>query len=141
MSVYNLKQNSSKDKQDPVAEVTAKALKRNHSLRYKRKIVDEAGKITVPGELGALLRREGLSSSTYYGWCKADASGRLRSSCRSKRGPQPLLGEASKAKLSKLEREVMTLKKRAERAEAMLDLQKKMAEFLAMSTAQDEGSK
>ena len=139
MSVYNLKQNDNKN--EPVVEIEAKVIKRQHTLRYKRKILEEASKLTKPGELGALLRREGLSSSTFYAWRVANANGRLRGSNAHRRGPAPQLDEGQRARLRKLERENATLKKRVERAEALVELQKKMAEVLITSEELSEGRK
>ena len=53
---------------NPDPEVTNKAIRRRFSPAYKRRVVREANRCTKPGELGALLRREGLYSSSLRTW-------------------------------------------------------------------------
>ncbi|MFN0064458.1 MAG: hypothetical protein ACKVPX_18295 [Myxococcaceae bacterium] len=56
-------------------EVKEKATRRRFSAEYKRRILEEADKATLPGEIGALLRREGLFSSTLTDWRNARRRG------------------------------------------------------------------
>jgi len=58
-------------------EVVAKATRRRFSPTYKRRVLHEAARCTKPGELGALLRREGLYSSHLAAWRAAQARGEL----------------------------------------------------------------
>src|SRR2546430_16990366 len=75
----------------PVAgetEVVAKAQRRRFTAEYKRRIVREADRCTKPGELGALLRREGLYSSHPTSWRAARGRGELAGAAPKPRGPE-----------------------------------------------------
>ena len=122
-------------------EIEVSSRKRQYSLAYKKKIVAKAALCQAPGELGALLRREGLASSTFYQWRVAEANGQLCSSKKHKRGPEKLLRDGERERLKKLERENAALKRRLEQTEAIIDLQKKIAKILDLSPAEDIGSK
>lgn len=111
-------------------EVATKAKRRSFTAKYKLRIVTEAEACTKPGEVGALLRREGLYSSHLTEWRKARALGELDGLSK-RRGPKPRARDANDLRrIAKLERQVARLEKRAERAEAIVDLQKKVAELL-----------
>jgi transposase len=86
----------------PAIEVVAKATRRRFTVEYKRKSVREADACKTPGAVGALLRREGLYSSHLTTWRGARERGDL----------------------------VGVPRKRAERAEALVELQKQMAALL-----------
>lgn len=110
-------------------EVLAKAERRRFTLEYKRRILQEAEACTRPGELGALLRREGLYSSHLAAWRQAHARHELNGSSPKKRGPKALSHPDTKKYLA-LERENRRLRVRAERAEALVEIQKKVAALL-----------
>ena len=88
----------------PDPEVTAKATRRRFTAAYKLSIIEQAGRCETPGEIGQLLRREGLYSSHLSGWRKAARDGSLRELAR-KRGPKPSGGKREAKKVRKLERE------------------------------------
>jgi len=111
-------------------EVMAKPTRRRFSAEYKLKILREAGACIQPGELGALLRREGLYFSNLQTWRAQREAGELGGLAPKKRGPAPQAKNPLMAKVATLEREVIRYKARAERAEALVELQKKVAEFL-----------
>src|SRR5574341_1168361 len=111
-------------------EVLAKATRRRFSAEYKLKILREADACTEPGELGALLRREGLYSSNLTTWRAQRERGELLGLAPKRRGPTPKAKNPLAAKVATLEREVTRQTARAERAEALVELQKKVAEFL-----------
>jgi transposase len=113
-------------------EVVAKATRRRFSAEYKLKILREAEACTRLGELGALLRREGLYSSNLTTWRAQRRTGELGGLAPKKRGPVPKAKNPLAAKVVALEREVTRQTARAERAEALVDLQKKVAEFLGI---------
>ena len=69
-------------------EVLAKAKRRRFTLEYKRQILREADRCRKPGELGALLRREGLYSSHLSVWRAARERGKLGGQGTRKRGPE-----------------------------------------------------
>jgi len=111
-------------------EVLAKATRRRFSAEYKRKILREAETCTQPGAIGALLRREGLYSSNLTTWREQRERGELAGLTPKKRGPAPQAKNPLAAKVAALEREVTRQTARAERAEALVELQKKVAELL-----------
>ena len=113
-------------------EVLAKAERRRFTVEYKRRILQEADACTRPGELGALLRREGLYSSHLASWRAARARGEFKGLSAKKRGPKarPVPAYAEAKRILVLEREVRRLRARAERAEALVELQKRVAALL-----------
>ena len=119
---------------EPVApadtEVVAKAQRRRFSAEYKRRIVRAADRCTKAGEIGALLRREGLYSSLLTTWRAARDRGELEGLRAKKRGPKVAPPDPRDKKIAEQEREITRLRKRAERAEAFVELQKKVAALL-----------
>lgn len=120
-------------------EVLAKASRRRFTAEYKRKILREAEACTTPGAIGALLRREGLYSSNLTTWRAQRERGELAGLTPKKRGPIPKPKNPLTAKVAALEREVSRQKARADRAEALVDLQKKVAELLGTARSQNGG--
>jgi transposase-like protein len=114
----------------PEVEVVAKATRRRFPAEYKLRILREAEACTEPGAIGALLRREGLYSSNLTTWREQRERGELAGLTPKKRGPAPKAKNPLAAKVAALEREVTRQKARAERAEALVELQKKVAELL-----------
>ena len=106
------------DGEQPEVEVVAKAERRRFTAEYKRRIVREADRCTKPGEIGALLRREGLYSSLLTTWRAARERGELEGLAPKKRGPKATPPDPRDKKLAEQEREITRLRKRAERAEA-----------------------
>ena len=113
-------------------EVMAKPTRRRFSAEYKLKILREAGGCIQPGELGALLRREGLYFSNLQTWRAQREAGELGGLAPKKRGPAPKATNPLAGKVVALEREMTRLKARAERAEALVELQKKVSEILGI---------
>src|SRR5881296_2023449 len=111
-------------------EVVAQAERRRFTAEYKRRIVREADRCTKPGEIGALLRREGLYSSLLTTWRAARDRGELAGLSAKKRGPKVVAPDPRDKKIAELEREVGRQRKRAERAEALVDVPKKLAALL-----------
>lgn len=125
----------------PEVEVTGKAERRRFSAEYKRKILKEADACTRPGELGALLRREGLYSSNLTAWRGARDRGEIAGLAPKKRGPKATVRDARDRRIADLEKENRKWKSRAERAEALVDLQKKVSEILGITLAESEEKK
>jgi transposase len=111
-------------------EVVAKATRRRFTAAYKQRILQEADRCTKPGEIGALLRREGLYSSNLTAWRGARARGELARDGTKRRGPTPTLVSADAKRILQLERENRRLRARAERAEALVEVQKKLSALL-----------
>ena len=112
-------------------EVMAKPERRRFSAEYKLRILREAEACRSRGEIGALLRREGLYSSNLTAWRKQRERGELEGLSR-KRGPLPKGRSLLAEKVRVLERENARLKARAERAEGLVELQKKVSEILGI---------
>ena len=120
-------------------EVLAKAERRRFTVEYKRRILQEADGCTKPGELGALLRREGLYSSHLATWRQARARGELSGLASKKRGPKAKHPDPNAKRILQLEREIRRLRARAERAEALVEVQKKVAALLGNDLPSSEG--
>jgi len=121
-------------------EVMAKATRRRFTAEYKLKILREAEACTQPGEVGALLRREGLYFSNLRTWRDQLRRVGELGLVPQKRGPAPKLKNPLAAKVVALEREVTRQKARADRAEALVDLQKKVAAFLDSERTRTSGT-
>ena len=113
----------------PANEVVAKARRRRFTLEYKRKIVREVDACKAPGAVGALLRREGLYSSHLTTWRAARERGELAGAAK-KRGPALGVTDARDKVIAEQARELTRWKHRAERAEALVEVQKKLAALL-----------
>lgn len=116
-------------------EVTAKPARRRFTAEYKLRILREAEGCDGRGEIGALLRREGLYSSHLTQWRKQRERGELEGLSR-KRGPSPRQRNPLADKVRVLERENARLQRRAERAEGLVELQKKVSEILGIELKQ-----
>ena len=112
-------------------EVVDKPLRRRFDPSYKLRIVEEADRCTEPGEVGRLLRREGLYSSHLTTWRKAVRSGWLRALSK-KRGRKPERNPLEE-KVRKLERRNARLEKELEKAHLIIDVQGKVAGLLGLS--------
>src|SRR3970040_1754529 len=112
-------------------EVMAKPERRRFTAEYKLRILREAEACSGRGEIGALLRREGLYSSNLTQWRTQRERGELEGLSR-KRGPSPKPRNPLADKVRVLERETARLKARAERAEGLVELQKKVSEILGI---------
>ena len=115
-------------------EVVAKATRRRFTVEYKRKIVREADSYKTSGAIGTLLRREGLYSSHLTTWRAARERGELAGAAK-KRGPVRRVVDPCDKKLTELERERTRWQQRAERAEALVALQKQVAALLGTPLA------
>ncbi len=125
----------------PETEVTEKARRRRFSAEYKRKIVHEAAACTKAGELGALLRREGLYSSHLGKWRSQVERGELEALTAKKRGPKAKPLDPRDKRIAQLERDNARLAARADRAETLVDVQKKLAKLLGIALPGDQDEK
>jgi len=116
-------------------EVMAKPVRRRFTAEYKLGVLREVDRCKGRGELGTLLRREGLYSSHLTQWRKQRERGERQSLSR-KRGPSPKQRHPLTDKVKVLERENARLKLRAERAEGLVELQKKVSEILGIELKQ-----
>jgi transposase-like protein len=111
-------------------EVPAKAQRRRFTAKYKRDILREADACREPGALGALLRREGLYSSHLASWRKQRNAGELAGLAPKKRGRKAVPPDPRDRQIAEQRREIGRLTARAERAEALVEVQKKLAQLL-----------
>jgi transposase len=116
-------------------EVPSKPERRRFSAEYKLKILQEAEGCSKSGEIGALLRREGLYSSHLAAWRKARNGGLAPR----KRGPPAREPNPLAKRVAQSEREAARWKARAERAEGLVELQKKVAELLGHKLDEKNG--
>lgn len=119
-------------KPKPQTEVPAKGTRRRFSGKYKARILREAEACTERGDVGALLRREGLYSSHLTQWRQQAEKGELQALEPKKRGPVPKAVDPRDRKIVELEREIARLERRAVRAEAIIEVQKKVSELLGI---------
>ena len=107
----------------PDPEVSARHVRRRFTTAYKLEILQKADRCTRHGELGALLRKEGLYSSHVVTWRQQRASGLTPK----KRGRKAVPVDPG---MKKLEQENRRLTTRLKKAEALLDFQKKLSSLL-----------
>ena len=113
----------------PDPEVPAKVQRRRFSAEYRLRILKQADACKKPGELGALLRREGLYSSLLASWRRQRDQGALREMRGRRRGPEP---RPVDPRMKQLEAENRRLQRKLQRAETIITLQKKVAEILGI---------
>ena len=125
----------------PDPEVVPTAKRRRFTKLEKVRILKEADACTEPGELGALLRREGIYSSYLSRWRRARDRGELQALSPKKRGPKSAADSGLTKELAKLRRENERLRGRLAQAEAIMEAQKKLSELLGLNpreTGNDE---
>ena len=113
----------------PDPEVSARPKRRRFTAAYKARIVEEAQRCTEPGEIGALLRREGLYSSALTQWRRQYQAGALKGLRDDKRG-RKRTRDARDEQLQRLQRDNERLNKKLRQAELIIDIQKKVAAML-----------
>ena len=118
-------------------EVPEKAQRRKFGAEDKKRILDEVDRAAGHGSIGAVLRREGIYSSTLYSWRK-ERDAAVHKAFSQKRGPQPkrnpLAGENEK-----LRRQNRRLQEDLEKAHIVIDVQKKVAKLLGYPIAEIPG--
>ena len=125
----------------PDTEVTAKPTRRRFTAAYKLSVVERADRCKEPGEVGRLLRREGLYSSQLSAWRKAAREGSLQELGK-KRGPRKRrpVTKRWKERARELERENRRLREDLRRVHLVVEVQEKMAELLGVGLADEEGA-
>jgi len=114
----------------PEPEVRERAVRRRFTAEYKLRILKEAESCTKRGQLGALLRREGLYSSNLITWRQQSEKGTLKALSPKKRGPKGKRPDPSARRIAELERENKRLEKKLRQAETIIEVQKKVSEIL-----------
>ena len=116
-------------------ELSERPRRRTFTAKEKLRILQEADRATGAGEIGALLRREGLYSSALTDWRRQRDAGILDGLAPVRRGPKPSETNPLAAELATAQQENARLRLRLERAEAIIDLQKKVSDLLGMPLA------
>ena len=115
----------------PDPEVPEKAKRRQFSAQYKLRVLEEADACREPGQIAALLRREGLYSSLLAEWRRARREGSLKALAKP-RGPKGRRRDPVAAENEQLRKENDRLRRRREQAQMILDIQKKASEILGI---------
>ncbi len=115
---------------EPDPEVAEKARRRRFSGAYKLRILQAVDGCSEPGEIGALLRREGLYSSHLSTWRRQREAGALEGLRPRKRGRKPRPVDPQAKRIIQLERENERLQRKLEQAEIIIDVQKKLSRIL-----------
>jgi transposase-like protein len=113
--------------------VTSKAQRRRFTAEYKRKVLQEADACTESGQIGALLRREGLYSSHLVTWRHARERGELEGLAPKKRGPKAQEPNPLAKELAAERREVARLKAENAKLQIICDVQKKVSLLLGVT--------
>ena len=116
----------------PDPEVPEKKPRRKFTAKYKLQIIQEADACFKPGQIGVLLRREGLYSSNLTTWRKQRDEGLLDALSPKKRGRKEKEKNPLAPKVAELEKENERLRKKLRKAEIIIDVQKKISEILGI---------
>jgi len=125
----------------PDPEVAARPKRRRFSAAYKARVVEEAEGCTEPGDIGALLRREGLYSSHLAQWRQLYRAGALQALRDDRRGRKPTK-HPLEDEVARLHKHNERLARRLEQAEMIIEIQKKVASMLGIplnSVENEEG--
>lgn len=120
----------------PDPEVLPRAERRQYAAQYKLRILEEVERCTERGQIGALLRREGLYSSHLSKWRRQRAEGQLQGLSPQKRGRKAQ--EVGVEEMARLQRENERLRARLEQAEMIIDVQKKLSRLLGLPVENPE---
>ena len=111
-------------------EVVPRAKRRRFSNADKRRILEAADRCTQPGEIGALLRREGVYSSSLSTWRRQREAAELAALAPQKRGPKVDASAGEARQIAQLMRENEHLKSQLDKARLVIEVQKKVAALL-----------
>ncbi len=122
----------------PDPEVPEKRPRRKFTAKYKLRILAEADVFTQPGQMGALLRREGLYSSNLTTWRQQREKGILQAMTPKKRGRKQKVKNPLAKKVAQLEKENRRFQQKLKKADLIIEAQKKMSEILGIVQNLDE---
>ncbi len=122
----------------PDPEVTGKKPRRKFTVKYKLRMLKKADTCTDPGQLGVLLRQEGLYSSNLTTWRKQRDEGILMAMSPKKRGRKAQPKNPLALEVARLQKENLGLKNKLKQAELIIDAQKKISEILGIAQNHDE---
>jgi transposase len=133
----NTRQNGAAVIHRPDPEVVPKAQRRIFTASYKQWVLSEADKCREqPGQIGRLLRREGLYSSHLTTWRRQREAGQLAGLAAQKRGRKV---DETTAEMSRLKQENERLERQLAQAELIIEAQKKLSEILGITLEQGRG--
>jgi transposase-like protein len=115
-------------------EVVAIARRRHFSASEKRRLLAEADRCKQAGTLGAFLRRERIYSSMLASWRKQLGAADRAALAPKRRGPKP---DPSARQIEQLNRDIVRLRRKLERAELIIEAQKKLCVALGLPTSDD----
>jgi transposase-like protein len=126
----------------PDPEVPERPARRHFTAGYKLGVLRAADAATKPGDIAALLRREGLYSSHLVAWRRQRTAGALGALAAKKRGPKAEPVNPLARRNAELEREKRALERRLKQAELIIDFQKKVSELLGipLKSPESDGS-
>ena len=127
-------ENHQPEKPDP----EVKTDRRRFSAKEKLRILEEADACTEPGEIGALVRREGIYASYLTRWRRARDAGQLNGLKSKKRGPKRTADQKLTKEVKTLRRENERLRARLKQAETIIDVQKKLSQMLGLEPPTQE---
>ncbi len=116
----------------PDPEVPGKAARRHFTVEYKLQVLGQADVCQKPGEIGSLLRREGLYSSHLTTWRRQRDAGILSGLKPKKRGRKANPTHSLQAENEQLRKENNRLQKRLKQAELIIEVQKKISQMLGI---------
>ena len=129
-----ISKNGTSQAQRPDPEVLPKAKRRNYTASYKLWVLEEADKCRQqPGQIGALLRREGLYSSHLTTWQRQREAGQIAGLKPRKRGRKL---DEERAEINQLRHENKRITRQLEQAELIIEAQKKLSEILGITLEQ-----
>jgi len=120
------------EREVPAVEVLEKPVRRRFSTEYKVRVLTEADRCVKLGQLGELLRREGLYSSLLSTWRRQRDAGMLAGLAPKRRGRKAKAKNPLADELARLERENLRLTEKLRQAELIIDVQKKVSEMLSI---------
>jgi transposase len=118
----------------PDPEVVAIARRRQFTSGDKRRILEAADRCTQPGEIGALLRKEGIYSSHLTTWRRQRAADERAALAPHKRGRKADPAQTEDHRVLQLTQENDRLRRKLAQANAIIDVQKKLCVLLGLST-------
>lgn len=125
----------------PDPEVPENKRRRKFTAKYKLRILAEVDSCTELGQVGSLLRREGLYSSNLTAWRKQRENGLLQSMSPKKRGRKRKEINPLARRVAQLETENRRLQQKLKKAETIIEVQKKISEILGINQNPDDSER
>jgi transposase len=121
-------------------ELFERPRRRTFTAQEKLRILKETDRAARTGDIGAILRREGVYSSSLTDWRRQRDAGAFEALTPVRRGPKTAPADPLEAELTSARREIARLGQRLERAEAIIDLQKKLSALLGIALPAADGN-